>query len=416
MRPNFESKLSASTALAELAGSYKPGGIGKTVALSRRAGESSIVSALLMLVLFAVNGLAARHKIEIDPETKAGFMLQQIKQERNAAKKLEIMVQFADEFPKDDNLPWVLEQLQPVYFEAKAYDKVIAVGDRLLSVDPTDVDAANLCLKAAEETKDREAIHKYAKLAWITADASIQAGKPANISITDWDKQQDFCKSVKTYSEYAIASLAPKDDKDQIAEVLKWVEELNPKSPYLAGAKQAPQTVLTANAASSAELVKQAQETIQKDPNNVDALATLSEHANEAGDHVHVILYTGKLLEALNGPKPADLSDSDWKLRRERYMLSALWMNGISNSLRNNYAQADRSLRAVLPSIRGNPQMLSAGLYHLGYVNYQLAEKGEPNRVFEALRFNQECAQIKSNYQEQAAKNITAIKSEFNIP
>jgi hypothetical protein len=52
----------------------------------------------------------------------------------------------------------------------------------------------------------------------------------------------------------------------------------------------------------------------------------------------------------------------------------------------------------------------------LGYVNYQLAEKGEPNRVFEALKFNQECAQVKSNYQEQAAKNITAIKSEFNIP
>jgi len=55
-------------------------------------------------------------------------------------------------------------------------------------------------------------------------------------------------------------------------------------------------------------------------------------------------------------------------------------------------------------------------LYHLGYVNYQLAEKGEPNRVFEALKFNQECAQIRGNYQEQAAKNILSIKSEFNIP
>ncbi len=393
---------------------------------SRKPRQSQQYTRFISLIVFVVaaaNGLAfSRYKVEIDPESKAGFMLQQIQQERSAAKKVDIMIQFTTEFPKDPNLPWVLEQLQPAYLEAKTFDKAIAVGEQLLALNPNDIDAANLCLKAAEairgadDAKDRVAIHKYAKLAWSTADAAMKAARPSGTSQGDWDKQVDFCKSVKTYSEYAIVSLAPKDNKEQRAEVLTWIEELNPKSPYLAGAKPAPQTVLTANAASSAETVRQAQETIQKDPNNVDALAVLSQYANENGDHVHVIQYTTKLLELLAGAKPADLSDDDWKLRRERYMLSALWMNGISNSLRNNYAQADRSLRAVLPYIRSNAQMLGTGLYHLGYVNYQLAEKGEPNRVFEALKFNQECAQVKSNYQEQAAKNITAIKSEFNIP
>jgi hypothetical protein len=221
---------------------------------------------------------------------------------------------------------------------------------------------------------------------------------------------------VKAYAEYSVYALAPKDDKEKRAEVFGWVEDLNPRSVYLAGAKQGPATTLTASAAASPDAVKQAQQTVATDPNNVDALAALAESSNQAGDLAHVISYTGKLIEVLSGPKPQNLSEEDWKLRRERYMMTALWLNGINNSLRGNYSQADHSLRAVLPYIRGNAQLLSAGLYHLGYVNYQLAEKGEPNRVFEALRFNQECAQIRSNYQEQAAKNIAAIKSEFNIP
>jgi tetratricopeptide (TPR) repeat protein len=386
------------------------------VQICRQRSRLRALTLAIGLILLAVNGFASRHKLDIDPESKAGFTLQEIKQERSAAKKLEMMIQFVDEFPKDPNLPWVLEQLQPVYFDAKAYDKAIAVGDRLLAADPDDVDAANLNLKAAQEIKDPDGIHKYAKVAWVTADAAVQAGNRASMAAADWGKQVDFCRSVKNYAEYSVLALAPKDDLEKRAEILKWLEDINPKSQYLAAARQTGKTTLTANAASSEEAVKQAQQTILTDPDNVDALAVLSERANELNDAGHVLQYTGRLIELLSGAKPADLSDADWKLRKERYMASALWLNGITNSMRNNYSQADRSLRAVLPYIRGNQTLLSTGLYHLGYVNYQLAEKGEPNRVFEALKFNQECAQIKSNYQEQALKNIAAIKSEFNIP
>jgi tetratricopeptide (TPR) repeat protein len=393
-----------------------PGGSGESVAPTPSGRHHPVLALLVVLALAASSAFAGRHKLEIDPETKAGFMLQQIKQERSAAKKVELMIQFADEFPKDDNLPWVLEQLQPAYLEAKMFDKAIAVGDRLLASDPNDIDAANQNLKAAEESKDEELIHKYAKLAWTTADSAMKSAKPANLAQADWDKQIDFCKSVATYAEYAIFALAPKEEGEKRTQVLKWVEEINPKSAYLAGAHQPPSNTLTASAASSAETVKRAQEIIATEPDNVDALATLAEHANEVNDFGHILQYTNKLIELLSGAKPADLPEADWKLRRERYLIPALWLNGITNSLRNNYAQADRALRAVLPYIRSNPQLLSTGLYHLGYVNYQLAEKGEPNRVFESLRFNQECAQIKSNYQEQAIKNIAAIKSEFNIP
>ena len=404
MRPNVQEKLNPSAA-------------GRSDVASRRWQARLKRAAFpLALLVFAAQGWAARHKLDIDPESKAGFMLQQIKQERSAARKFDMMVQFVDEFPKDSNLPWVLEQLQPAYLEAKAFDKAIAAGDRLLSADATDIDAANNNLKAAEESKNADLVHKYAKLAWDTAEAAVKAGKPEGAEKADWDKQIDFCKSVKSYAEYTVLALAPVEDKEKRAEILKWVEEINPKSPYLKAANQpGAASTLTPSAAASADAVKQAQQTIMTDPSNVDALATLAEHANQGNDVGRVLQYTAKLIEVLSGPKPQDLSDSDWKLRKERYFVSALWLNGVNNSLRGNFSQADRSLRAVLPSIRGNPAVLSAGLYHLGYVNYQLAERGEANRVFEGLRFFQECTLIKGNYQEQAQKNIAAIKSEFNI-
>ena len=400
-----------------LSSNLNPSAAGRTgMASTTPFFRASQLPRLLVAILLSTNAFGARHKVDIDPESKAGFMLQQIKQERSATKKVELMTQFQDEFPKDPNLPWVLEQLQPVYLETKAFDKAIAAGDVLLRVDPSDVDAAHNSLKAAEESKDPGLIHKYAKLAWDTSEVALKGKKPDAVDKTDWDKQLDFCRSLKSYAEYSVFAMAPKDDKEKRAEVLKWVEEINPKSAYLKDATQAAATTtFIASAAASADTVKSAQQTITTDPGNVDALAALAEHANKAGDFGHVLQYTAKLIEVLSGPKPQDLSDSEWKIRRERYLVSALWLNGVNNSLRGNYVQADRSLRAVLPYIRSNTQLLSAGLYHLGYVNYQLAEKGEPNRVFEGLKYFQECTQVKGNYQEQAHKNIAAIKSEFNI-
>lgn len=369
---------------------------------------------LVVLVLLAPAARADRHKLSIDPETKAGFVLQQIKQERSAAKKLDLIVQFVAEFPKDENTAWVLEQLLPARLEAKDFEKALEAGEQLLALDPADVDAASQSLKAAEETKKPELVRKFAALAWKTSDRILQAGKPKDLSAGDWSKQADFCRSLRAYSEYAIFALANGVGEERRAEVFSWLEQLNPQSIYLAGAKAAP-SMITATS-SPAEAAAQATEILQKDPTNVDALAVLADRAIQANDHASIMALTEKLIDALAGPKPENFSDEDWKLRQERYLFQSLWSNGIISSMRGNYHRADRSLRAVLPFVRSNPQMLSTALYHLGYVNYQLAEKGEPNRVFEAIRFNQECSQIKSNYQDQAVKNIASIKSEFNLP
>ena len=72
-------------------------------------------------------------------------------------------------------------------------------------------------------------------------------------------------------------------------------------------------------------------------------------------------------------------------------------------------------LRAALPSLKDNDAGEATALYHVALANYRLAEKGEPGRASDALKFMRRCAAIKGPFQEQAIKNVTAIKSEYAL-
>jgi len=115
-----------------------------------------------ILIVFAFTAFAQRHKMEsVDAEKPEGKLLQQILQENDAAKKAALMEQFADAYPKLEDTAWVLEQLQTHYAGANQPDKTIAVGEKLLAMDPDDPDAALQCLKAAEAKKDLELVKKF---------------------------------------------------------------------------------------------------------------------------------------------------------------------------------------------------------------------------------------------------------------
>jgi tetratricopeptide (TPR) repeat protein len=363
---------------------------------------------LLLLAISALPGMAGRYKLNIDPETKEGFVLQQIKQERNAAKKIEMMMQFVDEYPKDENLPWVLDQLLPVYSESKNWEKVLSVGDKLLAVNPSDHEVAFAMMRAAEAINTTETLKKYASKAWHTADLVTESPKPKDpAEVPAWQKNAEQARNLKLYAEYAVYALS-KGNSAQKEEHLRALEELNPRSIYLIAARQAEQK--------SSMTIPAVLEGLQKEPFNVDYLAIVCDHYMKQNDLPKVAAMTGRLIDALANRKPDNMSLKEWGAKRDLYSGRAYWMNGVVSSVLGNHHQADRSLRAALPFIRGNASMLSAGLYHLGFANYKLAQAGEPNRVFEAIKFNLECSKIPGSYQEQAGKNVVAIKAEYSIP
>src|ERR1044071_816983 len=126
--------------------------------------------ALVIFTAFAFTLFGQRHKLdEVDAEKPEGKLLQQCMQENDPAKKAELMEQFAGQYPKVEQTPWVLEQLQAYYVKANQPDKIIAAGDRLLAVDPDDPEAALQALKAAEAKKDLALVRKYSDATYANA-------------------------------------------------------------------------------------------------------------------------------------------------------------------------------------------------------------------------------------------------------
>src|SRR5438309_1367848 len=118
--------------------------------LKHRAGGTEVAMknllrcvALSLLVCI----LAPAQKLFVESDTQEGQLLQQIDAEENAAKKLVFLEQFAKQFPNHEAMGWVLGQLQTSYLGQKEYDKVLAAGTKILSLDPDDVSAAFNCLK-----------------------------------------------------------------------------------------------------------------------------------------------------------------------------------------------------------------------------------------------------------------------------
>lgn len=361
------------------------------------------------LVVVSVLAFGERHKVTIDPETKEGYVLQQIQQERDPVQKIKFMNDFVVEFPKSESLAWVYEQLLPVYLNAKDYDKVIAIGSKMLELDPDDLDSAHSILQSAEALKDPNLILQYAGTCWKIAGRVAKSGTYS---------KPEYALQMLAYSEYTIAALANNEpDNKKRADYLKVLEGINPKSQWVK-ATRGDFFTLQSQGASKERLAVEAENTLKTNPDNEDMLMLVADYHMGRGDNPDKVLdYCSRALEILRTKKVTDKAlEAEFEKKKEHYIGAANYMIGILSSIQGRYSQADKSLRAALPIIRNtNDKVLGAVLYHLGFSNYQLAERGERGRVFEAIKFNEQCAMIHSNYREQALKNVEAIKAEYNL-
>src|SRR3954466_8971699 len=114
---------------------------------------------LILTLTLAAGAFAQRHTLgNINAETPEGQLLQQIGQAPDEAKKLALMEDFEAKAPKHEAIGWVYGQMQPAYVKAGKPDKALAVGEKLIAMDPDDMEAAHQNLKAAEAKKDPDLI------------------------------------------------------------------------------------------------------------------------------------------------------------------------------------------------------------------------------------------------------------------
>ena len=372
---------------------------------------------MLALLLAACALGADRHKLDVDPESQDGILLQRIEQEPTQPRKLALLEKYVAEYPMGSSIAWVYEQLLPIYTETSQWDHVITAADGLLAVDPNDVDSPHDALKAAEVLNNEELRAKYAEVAWDNASRALRAPKPSDPDdLPDWTKRMTFAQEVLDYSEYAIASLAAVQTDDlKRAELALALSERNQQSKFLALTKKA--TVIELATLNPQKAIELAQEGLVKDPNNVDFLMTIADHDMSLERNLpQVLTYSLRILELVQGkPQPDDITPTDWEKKRVKYTGWASWLAGVVYGKQARYGLSDRYLRVALNYVEDH-RLLAAAYFYLGYANYALAgELGDKGRATEAVKFSKRCVDMDSPFRSLALKNLEALRNDYNV-
>ncbi len=364
----------------------------------------------LALTLAAGAALAQRHKLgTVNAETPEGQLLQQIGQSTDDAKKLALMEEFEAKAPKHEAIGWVYEQMQVAYIKAGQPDKAIQVGDKLVAMDPDHLEAAHQNLKAAEAKKDPDLIRKWSDKTSQIARKVIASPQPKEADdVEEWKRSVDFAKQLDTYTEYSLyaAALQTQDPRKRI----ELGESLAARTPASQYSGQGTQIQFDAyrQLGDNAKLLAFSEKVLQTDQSNEDMLALVSnEYVEKKRDPDKVIAYSARIVELMDSkPKPQGVSDDDWAKKKKALSGLAHYLSGLTQYNQKKYAPADKELRAALPLVEGNEPLKAATLFYAGLTNYSM--KNFPD----ALRFNAQCAAIKSPYQNKAAENVKVMKQQ----
>jgi len=377
------------------------------------------ITAAAAIVLVTVgSAFAQRHKVSINAQTPEGQALQQIEQEFDEARRLTLLEQFAAQYPKHEGAAWVYEELVGAYAKANQPDKLIASGEKLLGLDPGDVEDAHTCLKAALEAKrDPDLVLKWAVLTSESARKVAQIPKPAQEDqVEDWTRRVDFAKQVDIYTEYALYAMALQTPDTQKKILLgEALEQRNPQSQYIT--QVAEQLFLAyIRTGENAKAVALAEKTLEKDQSNAEMLLAVADDYRTKRQADKVAELTAKAIQVAGSkPKPDGVSDADWSTWRTQIAGRANYVMGLTYAAQERWPQTDQALRAALPSAEASPDMKAEALFYLGLANYRIAEAGNIERARDALRFSEQCAAIPGPYQARARTNVRVIRSQYRV-
>jgi tetratricopeptide (TPR) repeat protein len=365
-------------------------------------------------VMLAISSMAAaqRAKPVIDPETKDGLLIEHILQERDPAEKLHYLEQFAAQYPSNSAIPWVYDQLQPAYFEVKEYDGAMRIGALRLAIEPDNMEAAKIALRASEAKKEADPIIKWADRLWVIAGHAKQASEP---------KQASEAKQNQDYAEFCLYTAATQStDLHAQLSLFQVLEQHNPSTRFV-HSFPAEYFHIYRQLGDQEKAVEMAERGLKAEPDDIDMLLALAEfHFHKDGPKERQAAYgfaTQLISITEKKPRPATANDEDWTKKKAQALGMAYYISGMTASLNSSFRQADQMLRLALPYIKDNDSQLAALLYHLGMANYRLAEAGsDRSRPVDALRFMRRCGAIRSPYQEQALKNVEGIRSEYHLP
>jgi len=161
-------------------------------------------------------------------------------------------------------------------------------------------------------------------------------------------------------------------------------------------------------AGDASKTLRAAKRILELDDSSVAALAVIAESYLESeNDPTKLVTYATRILALLDRQqKPEGLAGIEWSKKKAALTARAYWMIGTAAMQQEKFVQADRSIRAALPALKGDSRMTSAALFYLGWANYRMG------KLTDAIRFNKECMLVNGPYRRHAEKNLRVIQAE----
>jgi tetratricopeptide (TPR) repeat protein len=363
------------------------------------------------LALLTQPVMAQRYSITVDPDSKEGQFLDLVNLQSDESKKLSLLEQFTQRFPQHQAISWAYEQLHLAAFQAGQWDRALTFGERLVQINPNDMDAAQMNITAAESKGDPTTVKLWTDYMMRTAQRVLESPPPKDPeALEEWKRRTAFAAQYAAHDEYAIYTKALHSGDPRVQ--IKLLDELLKRNPDTAYLPQALVIYLNAYRATgdgrNALLI--AERTLKIDPNSEDALMMVAEGSLQHGASDRVLGYSAKLIQVMNTKKkPSIVRQEDWDKKKLHYTGTAYWMIGNIYISQSRFGQADSALRAALPMLRQSSQSSATILFYLGWANYKM------ENFTEAIRFYKQCMAIGGQYQEQAIKNLTVIRNEQGI-
>jgi tetratricopeptide (TPR) repeat protein len=379
---------------------------------------------LVTLLWCALAGVAQGQHLSDDivaNNTPEAQFLELVDLVADPAKQLELLDTFLVQFPKYEGMATVYAQMQELCVGLKNWDRALDLGAKLIALDDSDIETVKRNVRAAEGKGDTALVAKWTeRLKQLEPpEGAVTAESTIRLPFVDEDPgtdlaSVDFSEIPKAHRNRVEAilfnkSLEEKDSKRKL-QLLSLFERQFPASTHLGKVRYLfflthVERNDTAKALAAAEAI------LERDKSREDVLYYAAQHYFVSKrEPAKVVAYCSTLL-ALAGTKtkPDEISDEVWKKQWATVTQQAHWMIGAVRSQQENWAEADKSLRAALGMTDASSDLGAMLLNSLGWANYKM------RNIPEALKFYGRVAGVPGPLQATAEQSITAINAEYNL-
>ena len=279
-----------------------------------------------------------------------------------------------------------------------------------------DLEDAVQSLKDAVAKKDVETVKKLAAtIRPMTAEIVAQAAPAGADEKKEWEERVAYAKSTQLYVESAFYTVAVQSEPAVTVDLLSALEQQNPKSKYLNMSYGAYLLALDKSGA-KAKAPAVAEKGLANFPENDDLLLYMivAANAQKPPQLDRALAFANRLTAALNKRgKPEGMAAADWDRKRNAELGYGYYTAGTISFGKGVYVAADKNLRAALPLLQGQPDMLAPAFLYLGRADYNLAKMtNNKAKMVEAAKFSEQSMAIPGPFQDQARHNSLVMKDE----